>query len=82
MNKDFREKREKLNEFKLSLCDRERGHCQRCGKTSGLRVYFENEDAKKQLDPARAVLLCDRCFDAAISVNRILQAQKDYYSRK
>lgn len=80
--RDYREKREQFNEFKLMICDRERGHCQKCGKTDGLRVYFENEDAKNKLDPSRAVLLCSRCFDTAISVNRILQAQKDYADRK
>ncbi|GEM_PF-6623874 len=80
--RDYRERNEKLSECKEVLLNRAHGCCQKCGGRNGLRVYFESDDAKNKLDPARAVLLCDKCFDTVLSVNRILQAQKEYYSRK
>ena len=80
--KDYREKREKFNEFKERLFDRERGHCQKCGRSNGLMVYFEDEKAKQTLDESKAVLLCGTCFETVVSVNRILQAQKEYAEKK
>lgn len=78
MVRDYREKREEFNEFKMRLCDRERGHCQRCGRTSGLMVYFSDEQAKQTLDESKAVLLCNVCFETVVSVDRILRAQGSY----
>lgn len=81
MVRDYRETRERFNAFKMSIVERERGHCQHCGKTYGLMIYFKDEESKQKMKAENAILLCRGCYDVALSVNRILKAQEAYKTR-
>lgn len=52
----------KFMHFKEDIHE-ERKICQLCGCSNNLMVYFENVEARKNLNPLQTLLLCPRCFN-------------------